>query len=492
TGATAARGSSVDPTTLINWVRGVDNKEDENVNSSLVDCRASIHGDVLHSRPLVVNYGDATGIYAFYGANDGTFRAVKAGQDETATSTDGNEVWSFVAPEHYSTLGRLYNNTPLIKYLGQTAPRTPRNYYFDGNIGVFQSADLATTHIFLSMRRGGRFVYALDVSTPTAPKFLWKKSYTDTGFSELGYTWSEPKVIALKKTAGVACKASDSGLSTDATSSYIRALVFGAGYDPTSDDTTSGTYRPPATMGRGVFVLNAADGSLIKLLQAPANDYKSQSNSSRMYPIPSDVTLLDTDADGCTDRIYAGDTGAKLHRFDIGDPSSANWKAYTIATLGDSGNNGGSNDRKFLYPPEVVLSVIGGKQVAYVMGGTGDREQPSATAISDRFYMIRDTIEVGDAVATSTTTTNAIRESQLTEVTDFNAATTTIDSTVANAVTCTKNSAASTVTPCFFGWYLDYETGEKSVNAPLTVAGTTFFGTNKPKTVDPRSCEANL
>jgi type IV pilus assembly protein PilY1 len=469
TGATAARGSSVDPATLVNWVRGVDNKEDENINSSLTDVRASVHGDVLHSRPLVINYGDAAGIYAFYGSNDGTFRGTKVGQNEATGSTDGQEVWSFVAPEHYSTLGRLYNNTPLIKYLGQSSPRTPRDYFFDGNIGVYQSADLATTHIFISMRRGGRFIYALDVSDPTAPKFLWKKSYTDAGFSELGYTWSEPKVVTLMKTAGVACRGSDP-------STYVRGLVFGAGYDPASEDTASGSLRPDATMGRGVFVLNAADGSLIKLLQPPANDYVGFSNSARSYTFPSDVTLLDTDGDGCIDRIYVGDTGAKMHRFDIGDASSANWKAYTIAAFGDQGNNGGSNDRKFLYPPEVVLTVINGAQVAYVMDGTGDREQPSATAVDNRFYMIKDALAVGAAAATSTANTHAVKESQLTQISNFNASTTTIDAT------------AST----FKGWYIPYDSGEKSVNAPLTVAGTTFFGTNTPKAVDPKSCEPNL
>ena len=469
TGATAARGSSVDPATLINWIRGVDNKEDENIDSSLTDVRASVHGDVLHSRPLVINYGGTTGIYAFYGSNDGTFRGTKVGQNEAVGSTDGQEVWSFVAPEHYSSLGRLYNNAPLIKYIGLSAPRTPRDYYFDGNIGVYQSADLATTHIFISMRRGGRFIYALDVSDPTAPKFLWKKSYTDAGFSELGYTWSEPKVVALKKTSGIACNASDS-------STYVLGLIFGAGYDPASEDVTSGSFRPNATMGRGVFVLNAADGSLIKLLQPPANDYAGFSNSARRYTFPSDVTLLDTDGDGCIDRVYVGDTGAKLHRFDIGDANSADWKAYTIAALGDIGNNGGSNDRRFLYPPEVVLTVIGGSQVAYVMDGTGDREQPSTTAIADRFYMIKDTLAVGAAAATSTANSHAVTESQLTPVSNFNAATTTIDATASS----------------FKGWYITYDNGEKSVNAPLTVAGTTFFGTNLPKAVDPKSCEANL
>ena len=59
-------------------------------------------------------------------------------------------------------------------------------------------------------------------------------------------------------------------------------------------------------------------------------------------------------------------------------------------------------------------------------------------------------------------------------------------------MSCLKTSNDSTSPVCFHGWYIAYETGEKSVNAALAVAGSTFFGTNKPKTVDPRSCEPNL
>ena len=40
------------------------------------------HGDVLHSRPAVVNYGrTANDIVVFYGANDGMLHAVKGGQE---------------------------------------------------------------------------------------------------------------------------------------------------------------------------------------------------------------------------------------------------------------------------------------------------------------------------------------------------------------------------------------------------------------------------
>src|SRR6185436_122813 len=148
----------------------------------------------------------------------------------------------FVAPEHFASLGRLYNNSPLIKFpstsTGITPTPTKRNYFFDGNIGVYQSADLTETHIFPTMRRGGRAIYALDVSDPDHPKFLWKKTNASSGFSELGYTWSEPKVFPLKKTNGVNCKPSDP-------STFVRALVFGAGSDQDQEDLAAGTLRTP-------------------------------------------------------------------------------------------------------------------------------------------------------------------------------------------------------------------------------------------------------
>ena len=76
-------GGATDKNAIIDWVRGTDNNGDENLNGSTTDIRASIHGDVLHSRPVVVNYnrtGTNDDVYAFYGSNDGLFRAVKGGQ----------------------------------------------------------------------------------------------------------------------------------------------------------------------------------------------------------------------------------------------------------------------------------------------------------------------------------------------------------------------------------------------------------------------------
>src|SRR4029078_1522165 len=60
TAATTTGGA--DKNSLINWVRGQDNVGDEQSPGNGISIRPSVHGDVLHSRPTVINYGTGTGV----------------------------------------------------------------------------------------------------------------------------------------------------------------------------------------------------------------------------------------------------------------------------------------------------------------------------------------------------------------------------------------------------------------------------------------------
>ena len=133
-------GTSGLSTPLANWVLGQD-VDDELVNGNTTETRPSVHGDVVHSRALAVDQGGSPNVTTlYYGANDGTFRAVNAGS--------GQERWAFIAPEYMSRLARLESNSPLIAYTGLpsgiTPPPTPKDYFFDGSTGLCQTADNAT------------------------------------------------------------------------------------------------------------------------------------------------------------------------------------------------------------------------------------------------------------------------------------------------------------------------------------------------------------
>ncbi|MBL0422832.1 hypothetical protein JI739_21025 [Ramlibacter sp. AW1] len=439
---------------LIEWVRGKDNylvngTSPEYGPGSPTTVRPSIHGDVLHSRPAVVNYGGTTGVVVFYGANDGTLRAVDGSQDHV-NDGGGKELWSFIPQEKFGHLNRLRTNSPDIRLSTTSMPTdpnatapTPRDYFFDGPITVYQkynsNGDTEQVIIYAGMRRGGRQLYAFDVTTPTAPKFLFK--VTDSGsFAELGQTWSEARPARLKgytEAAWAALKGQSGG------SDAVRpVLIMGGGYDaPAEDAATPGT----VTMGNYIYVIDALDGTYIAKLPTTRS-------------VPGDVTLIDADNDGYVDRAYAADTGGNVYRLYF-ESSAGNdrtrWGIFPIAQLGDT-----TNPRKFFYAPDVVMS----KGKAIVLVGSGDREKPLQTTGSDRFFTLFDNNTVKGAPSPLPTT---VKPSDLGVV-----------------GTDTANAPA--------GCYISLATGEKVVNAATTAGGMTYFGTNQPSSASGSTCNGSL
>ncbi|TXT23422.1 MAG: type IV pilus assembly protein PilY1 [Gallionellaceae bacterium] len=563
-GATmTATGGAPDSADLINWVRGHDNNGDETgptdpISGAPITVRPSLHGDVLHSRPTVLNYGgqriritatapdpaDSTKRIAtasaedvakiggngataeirfanhqacvvtvvaptqfrysasncgaiglqdvatttsstvvYYGDNGGVFHAVNGNQANPLRSNlpdPGRELWGFIPREMFEKLSRLRTNSPQLE-LSTTpggilpAPR-PKDYFVDGPIGVYQfvyeNGTTQAAYIYLTMRRGGRIIYALDVTEPTTPKLKWKVDNNTlwkvdnsgnvttvaSGLGELGQTWSQPKVARVAH--GGAGK---------------WVLIFGAGYAEEEDD------EPPVradTMGRGIFVLDAFTGELVWKATYGASDGCSGSTTQASctvadmkYSIPADIALLDRDLDlhGYIDRLYATDTGGNIWRVDLEPDGSTpdKWRIYKLAALGCSDGPcsippGTRAQRKFFFPPEVIAT----ERYDAVIAGTGDREHPLYEDPDDtrtnRVVLVKDTF-VGKNAAGMT----AIDDGDLED----------------------KTSA-----DCLSGKGYKYRLarGEKVVNAPLVTAGKVYFGTNKPSAPEANACTSTL
>ncbi len=450
-GATAGE-IAAQRTAIIDWTRGKD-LLDEDGDGVTSEIRPSVHGDVLHSRPAVISYGamdaanpDKEFVYVYYGANDGAFHAIKGGVDESIGATDGDEIWSFVAEEHFDQLKTLYVNDPL-------ATNYDKPFFADGGISSYIETTTADddgdgtvdrtyvnkAYIYLSMRRGGNFLYALDVSTPAAPKLLWKINQSDTGFTELGQTWSTPVVSKI------------AGYSNP-------VLIFGLGYDATADDAgpdESGNLAGTATAGRGLMIVDAIDGSLVwqagngdnKPVGATAAEYLE--NAALDYSVPAELTVIDRDRNGYADRIYFGDTGGQLWRLDLFDSNRANWNLTRLLTVG--------GNQKFLSAPDVAASDNPLDPYDAVEIGTGDREHPFETATQNYFILFKDRTQ---------TASNYSGSSNLTL------------SNLANATTSANLIADSNVVN---GWYISLLSGEKVTSKPAIVGGITFFNTYQPE-----------
>ncbi|MGE5466459.1 MAG: pilus assembly protein [Ignavibacteria bacterium] len=457
----AAAGVSSD---TADWIMGKDasdesgNYENDNDHSWT---RASIHGDVIHSRPLPVNYcttSNCSNVVLYYGSNDGTLRAVDA--------ATGKEKWAFVAPEFGSSrFERLRTQSPLVNYPGVTATPTPtaRDYFFDGSIGIYQTATNNHVWIFPTMRRGGRTIYALDVTDADAPSIKWKVGCPnlsdDTGCSSgataIGQTWSIPNVAFIR------------GYSTS-----TPVAVVGGGYDSCEDTNSSITTQCASTKGNVVYVINASSGAIVK-------------SFTTLRAVASDVALVDMDYDGNPDYAYFGDTGGNLYRisFSTYDPSTGTYTAlesqsWVITRVAYTSGGG----RKFQFAP----ALFGGAGTVYIALGSGDREHPLqtqypyTTPVTNRFYVYR------DCLAATPDSSSIAGGNSLDDTTLMTNATT--NPSCGGTQTTTSNCSTNK------GWFTDLNngTGEQTVTSAVIVGGMVTFSTNRPIPAAAGSCSTAL
>jgi type IV pilus assembly protein PilY1 len=452
---TANTGLSAD---LVNYMLGQD-VNNERKSNTLSKTRPSIHGDVVHSRPLPINYGDAAsqGVTVYYGANDGTLRAMNA--------TTGVERWALIAPEFHTRLERIMDNAPLVAYPDDTGKlpvdgATRKDYFFDGNIGVYQNATIGAgskTWIYPTMRRGGRMIYALDVTDPAAPEFKWSRGCpnldNDTGCSTdadadktaawagIGQTWSSPNVAFIK------------GYSTT-----NPVIVIGGGYDKCEDEDS----KTPACAGKKggyIYLIDAFTGALIRSFTTDR-------------AVAADVSLVDLDNDAMADYAYAADTGGNIYRVDfIANPStktalaSSLWARRKVAYTTGAG-------RKFLFAPAVLSN---GDKV-YVALGSGDREHPLQVqypySVLNRFYVYKDDLSAG----------------ALTLPYDLDSLENYSGKNSCDTPQVTPRSALR-------GWFMNLDEngpGEQTVTTALIVSGLVTFSTNRPFPPDAGSCTTSL
>lgn len=318
---------------LIRFIHGYDAYDDDG-NGNTDEKRDWILGAFLHSRPLVVHYASQSVI--FVGSNDGMLHAFN--------DDSGEELWAFIPRNLLNKLQALHAD--VLESFVDGSPKAYISYNTDGSI--------SQAVLIFGERRGGNHYYAIDVTNPEAPRYLWKISPDMTGYAELGQSWSIPNIGKIASGQG---------------EKWVAFLA--GGYDENQDNDL---VTLPDSEGRAVYVVDVLTGSLVWR-------YSYEENPAMTYSIPSDIARVDTDGNGRIDRLYVGDMGGRMWRFDIGDPDPANWTGKIIFAA--------STGSKIFYPPEVTLEK---DSVNYevLLFGTGDREHPKASSVINRLYAFKD------------------------------------------------------------------------------------------------------
>jgi type IV pilus assembly protein PilY1 len=486
TSAMLGAANSAERTELINWVRGL------NTDGS---ARKAI-GDPLHSVPRLVTYACNTftdnSLTACSSEDQSAFVGTNEGFVHAFDTNTGVEQLAFMPQE-------LLDNIKDLKTNAESSPLAPRKYGMDNTVAMWvndlnkngviyggRDPDSTSTpptqlsgrnsgefvYAYPTMGRGGRSIYALDVTDRNNPKMLWFKDSTSAGFERLGQTWSTPVVTKINV----------NGTET-------QVLMFAGGYDPQQDTVKA---RTADTMGNAIYIVNAKTGALI--WSASSASGHSLQLSKLLYSMPAALRVIDIDRDGLADQFFATDMGGQVWRFFINNGNAAS----SLVSPLDSGSSGvddgifasvipadtvspletaaalESKLRRFYNEPSVALLTVAGSKTMVVSVGSGYRGHPLYKGTADRFYSFRTPIIAGNAAH------SVLTESDLYDATD---------NLIQAGSTSEKAAAASAFTDTAGGWYIRLTNpGEKVLSDAITFSGHLFFNTYEPATTAASSC----
>ncbi len=250
---------------VINWTRG------ENV-SGYRDRKGWILGDIVDSAPVTV--GKPSFIYrfndyaAFRAAHASRERAIYVGGNDgmlhAFLASTGEELWAYVPNEHLPMLDDIAATNYCHTYTVNGSPRVVDCYIS----GSWKSVLLS------GMKHGGNNYFAIDVTDPRNPRFLWENN-----IPEVAESWAQPEVARIK---------------------YLDKFVGLVGSGP--DEAT----------GRAYFIaFDMANGALIQrdLLSTVSGDVN----------MATACNAIDLNFDGYDDVMYMSDMAGNLWRYDLKD-----------------------------------------------------------------------------------------------------------------------------------------------------------------------------
>ncbi len=302
---------AVSPDDMVGYLRGERGKEGTVKPTSPFRKRTSVLGDIVNSAPVIAtnraNYGwaassgltqaqrtdytayvankskpPARNEHAFVGANDGMLHAF---------DKDGNESFAYVPNGVLGSMGYLAD------------PEYNHRYYVDGNLTLSDALVEGAWKTLLvgATGAGGRSVFALNVSNPTAftkADVLWEiNSQTPAYGGDLGYVMGKPVIVPTDSGRWVA--------------------IFGNGYNSPGDGTVNSPGYNPA-----LFVVDVETGAVITTLKPEDNTDESNGLGN--------IAALDSDGDGMVDTVYGGDLQGNVWKFDIGGAEAA----WSVALAG--------------------------------------------------------------------------------------------------------------------------------------------------------------
>jgi type IV pilus assembly protein PilY1 len=271
----------------------------------------------------------------YVGANDGMLHAFNA--------TTGAERWAFLPEVLQTALPKLVD------------PAYSHRYFVDGQLTISDAYWGGSWRSVLvgALGAGGKSVFAIDVTNPTAPTVLWEFVNED-----LGYLLSKPSIIRLRDGTWVA--------------------IFSNGYE--SARVVSATTK---TVGR-LFVVKLSDGTSLGTIGNLTVTDQLVTNGLGAPAI--------TARGGIADSAWVGDLAGNLWKYDLGFSATSSTAssvkvAYSGAPLFKAVRSGVA--QPITSEPSVVSFPEGGQLVVFGTGKFFENSDLTTTA-TQSIYSIWD------------------------------------------------------------------------------------------------------
>ena len=406
-------------------------------------------GDIIDSTPTPFGTTATAGFAV--GANDGMLHVFGR------TTSNYTEVFSYIPRAVTAANLALLGSTT---YGGAQ----PHLYFVNGNLtfnnvsgGDNQFSTSTTSVLTGGMAQGGQGLFALDISNTVANpslltggsvfgvgNVLWDHVPTDSGFTNLGYTFAKP-VIAQVYYGG----------------KKKWAMITGNGYDSTNKATT-------------LMVIDLKTGAMLYEI-----DTGTASNGL------SSPAVLDVDGDKVADYVYAGDQSGNVWRFKLQTSSDQTTSVSNFFT---------AQANQPIVAAPAIYAIPGGGYMVYI--GTG-RMLYENTSYNDRttvypqsLYGIYDDQTKTNLTYSSSTFITDAEVANLNGTASIDGSTTStasgkLGSSVVFRETTTINDAATTgglsVGPSGnrAGWVFNMNStnGERMIYQPVVALGKLYFTT---------------
>jgi type IV pilus assembly protein PilY1 len=397
-------------------------------------------GSVYHSTPAIATAprellrDDTYSTYAtqqatrplmlYTATTDGQLHAFKISASDPADTfkinqLTNNEIWSFFPPSvlpnllgSYDRQALLLDGAPVIADVaGQVVTGTAAPVYERRRQFPVQWSSV----LLAGGGSAGGFYYALDITEPSKPRFLWQLAKDQNDVPLFGDTTSTPTIATITlKDSGNDVKEVAVAILPGGTSGVLPATcptLYASATNPNNSQPISlmvdskyhersnvRCWKPGA--GRSLTIVRLDNGEVLMNFRGntgdgPANLLVQNPVRAQVVKMASPITGVPVAYPGQTGqvatRVYVGDADGVLWRVDLSGTDPAKWTmsiAWDAYSLDLTDEKQGLTGQVIQTPPVISTNPLGDTVLLF---STGDQEQLTASVMNTRVWSITET-----------------------------------------------------------------------------------------------------